>query len=87
MFFGHVAAPSDGHNHGGGDAGGMEPHNLVGPPLVLGFLLMLIIDQFAGGHRKQGTLLKCWQDFLFNYICKKIFNLEEDFFGKYVRYR
>ncbi|KAG0725288.1 Zinc transporter ZIP9 [Chionoecetes opilio] len=30
-----------------------EPHNLVGPPLVLGFLLMLIIDQFAGGHRKQ----------------------------------
>lgn len=40
-----------GHAHEDGEAG-MEPHNLVGPPLVLGFLLMLLIDQCAGGHRK-----------------------------------
>lgn len=39
----HEATASESHT---------EPHNLVGPPLVLGFLLMLIIDQFAGGHRK-----------------------------------
>ncbi|KAK8382442.1 hypothetical protein O3P69_015403 [Scylla paramamosain] len=49
----HTTSTSEGHNHGEAEEGHVEPHNLVGPPLVLGFLLMLIIDQFAGGHRKQ----------------------------------
>lgn len=41
-------------SHGGGEEDHplTEPHNLVGPPLVLGFLLMLLIDQCSGGHRK-----------------------------------
>ncbi|MPC39024.1 Zinc transporter ZIP9 [Portunus trituberculatus] len=51
----HATSTSEGHNHGEAKEDHVEPHNLVGPPLVLGFLLMLIIDQFAGGHRKQGT--------------------------------
>ncbi|KAK3881275.1 hypothetical protein Pcinc_014261 [Petrolisthes cinctipes] len=51
------ASGAEGTEVGGGDGseGGQpltEPHNLVGPPLVLGFLLMLLIDQCAGGHRK-----------------------------------
>lgn len=45
----HAAAASESHT---------EPHNLVGPPLVLGFILMLIIDQFSGGHRKPGSCLQ-----------------------------
>lgn len=49
----HKATPSEGHSHAANEGKGeMEPHNLVGPPLVLGFLLMLLIDQCSGGHRK-----------------------------------
>ncbi|XP_068202253.1 zinc transporter ZIP9 isoform X2 [Palaemon carinicauda] len=50
-----AASPSSeghGHDHAHGGEENMEPHNLVGPPLVLGFLLMLLIDQCSGGHRK-----------------------------------
>ncbi|XP_045611764.1 zinc transporter ZIP9 [Procambarus clarkii] len=48
--------PSDAHSDSTHDdhVSHMELHNLVGPPLVLGFLLMLLIDQCAGGHRKPG---------------------------------
>ncbi|KAG7157397.1 Zinc transporter ZIP9-A-like, partial [Homarus americanus] len=29
----------------------MEPHVLIGPSLLFGFLFMLLIDRFSGGHR------------------------------------
>lgn len=56
MNFSRPATPSDEHGHVASEGKGeMEPHNLVGPPLVLGFLLMLLIDQCSGGHRKPGS--------------------------------
>ncbi|XP_063591187.1 zinc transporter ZIP9-like isoform X1 [Penaeus indicus] len=45
---------TEGHSHTGEEEAHTEPHNLIGPPLVLGFLLMLLIDQCSGGHRKAG---------------------------------
>lgn len=40
------------HQHGGEEHGHMESHNLIGVSLLLGFLLMMLIDQCAGGHHK-----------------------------------
>lgn len=50
---------TEGHSHTGEEQAHTEPHNLIGPPLVLGFLLMLLIDQCSGGHRKAGDFY--WQ--------------------------
>lgn len=49
----HKVSPSEAHTDTTQEEiSHVELHNLVGPPLVLGFLLMLLIDQCAGGHRK-----------------------------------
>lgn len=39
-------------HHGGEEHGHMESHKLIGVSLLLGFLLMMLIDQCAGGHHK-----------------------------------
>ncbi|XP_076029629.1 zinc/iron regulated transporter-related protein 102B isoform X2 [Oratosquilla oratoria] len=43
----------DPHDHSSSEH--MEPHTVVGVSLLLGFLLMLLIDQCAGGHPKPDT--------------------------------
>lgn len=49
----------EGHTHGNlhADGSGLETHNIIGLSLVLGFLLMLLIDQCAGAHHKPGKYL------------------------------
>ncbi|XP_076029723.1 zinc/iron regulated transporter-related protein 102B isoform X3 [Oratosquilla oratoria] len=48
-----AAHERDPHDHSSSEH--MEPHTVVGVSLLLGFLLMLLIDQCAGGHPKPDT--------------------------------
>ncbi|CAL4187034.1 unnamed protein product, partial [Meganyctiphanes norvegica] len=48
----HASGSEHDHEHSGENHGHMEGHNLIGISLLLGFLLMMLIDQCAGGHHK-----------------------------------
>ncbi|XP_042242986.1 zinc transporter ZIP9-A-like [Homarus americanus] len=48
----HKVSPSEPHDEvAHEESSQMEPHVLIGPSLLFGFLFMLLIDRFSGGHR------------------------------------